>query len=206
MVLTESQIETLKDLINTGVSNGANVLNTMVKSPVQLSVPVVKLISPDGLTSVIRSLAEGECSAVRVGFSGPVSGVSELIFPPDCAGKLAAELVRETPPGADLEEVQMSALCEMGNVVLNGVIGAIANALQLRFRYSVPTHVRESAAAAWQRSRGVCPSGILFAEAHFELEDLGVGGVIALFLELDSVENLVKALERKAEGAGVGDD
>jgi chemotaxis protein CheC len=204
MVLTESQMEMLQDLINTGISKGVSVLNTMVKSPVQLRVPVIKLISPDSLIAEVRSLAEGECWVVRVGFSGPVSGVSELLFPPECVETLASTMISGTPPGANPEEIQMSALSEMGNVVLNGVMGAMANALQVRFRYSVPTNVRESAAAAWQRSHGVCHSGILFAEAHFEIEDLEVGGIIALFFVIDSVEDLMKALDRKAKSAEVG--
>uniref|UniRef100_A0ACD5GZE0 Uncharacterized protein n=1 Tax=Desertifilum tharense IPPAS B-1220 TaxID=1781255 RepID=A0ACD5GZE0_9CYAN len=50
-----------------------------------------------------------------------------MIFPTESASTLVSLLTGEKPGTPDLEAVKIGTLLEVGNIVLNGVVGTVSN-------------------------------------------------------------------------------
>lgn len=195
MKLTPKQIDALTELFNIGIGRGASVLNTMLSSNIRLQVPSVKVLSSIELKSEMEKIGGSRIAAVDLRFEGKFSGTAQLIFPADTAGALVTTLVGEEPTDLDIDSIRAGTLCEVGNVVLNGVMGTIANLLELQFSFSLPGYVEETADNLFGTDIINSSNVIVFARTRFVIEELDIEGDILLFLEVKALHELLEAIE-----------
>jgi chemotaxis protein CheC len=204
---SDKQIEALKEIINIGVGHGAGVLNTMLNSHITLNVPFIKLLSPQSLKAEMEEYHEGIVATVQMGFGGSLAGNACLAFPKKSASKLVASLAGERFESNDFDSIQTGTLNEIGNIVLNGVIGSISNMLKLSLKYKIPIYMEGNIESIIDSIEGnidtVVDSGkdqfdlaILLARTKFTIEALATEGDILLFFELGSFETLISAIDR----------
>ena len=137
MNLTLSHIDALQELVNIGVGRAAGVLNDMLASPIQLNIPEVRLLTPEELKLELKNqFGDSLLATVQLSFSGSFSGTAELVFPTESAATLVSVLTGEAPGTPDLDVVKIGALLEIGNIVLNGIMGSLSNALIEHLDYS----------------------------------------------------------------------
>ena len=144
MNITKKQIEGLKELINIGVGRGASVLNTMLDSHIHLDVPSLKIMDSQSFAREIKKFGDHRLAAVELDFKGLFSGSAQLVFPTATASSLVTALAGEESVHMDMDALRAGTLTEIGNIVLNGVIGSIANLLKLTFDYSVPIYLEDT--------------------------------------------------------------
>lgn len=187
-------IEALRELINIGVGRGASVLNTMLNSHIELSVTRTLIVSPEGFRQEMATQMKGRLSVVDMGFSGNLSGTANLMFPADTALALVQTLVGENMEGEDFDAVTSGTLREVGNIVLNGVMGSIANVMGLTFTYDVPGYL-EGMAEKLFRHNLCSEKTIVLATTRFKVASLDVNGEIVLFFEVGGLDRLFKAID-----------
>jgi len=193
--ITEHQIEALKELINIGVGNGAAILNTMLNSHIILRVPQVKVLSVAQLKEELANLGGGRLSGVSLGFEGEFSGSAELMFPSETAMALVDTLVGENPIGMDFDSIRTGTLCEIGNVVLNGVMGSISNIFSSYFKYSVPEYIEDISENILGGLKKSSDMTVLLAKTRFIIEELDIDGDIMLFFEVGALDKLLEMTE-----------
>jgi chemotaxis protein CheC len=192
---TFEQIDVLKELINIGVGRAAGMLNDMLLSRVILQVPYVKIFSPATLYQEIEGLGYEKLSTVRLIFKGPFSGIASLVFPPDSAGKLVDILTGEESGQADLDSIRIGTLTEVGNIILNGVMGSIGNVLKKHINYSVPTYLENNINQLLLGENIETDTTILLAHTRFTVEQLQIEGDIILLFEVGSFDALLEAID-----------
>ncbi len=190
------QIEALRELINIGVGRGASVLNTMLNSHIDLSVTQASIVSPAGFRAEMAKQVRGQISVVDMGFSGNLTGTANLMFSADTALALVQTLVGEDLGDVDLDSVTSGTLCEVGNIVLNGVMGSIANVLSLNFKYDVPGYLEGSADSLFSHNLNSEDTAIVLARTRFKVESLDIDGDIVLFFEVGVLDQLFEAIEK----------
>ena len=195
MVLTEKQVDALKELINIGVGRGASVLNTMLNSHIHLQVPFIKVLSMTDWKSEMADFLGSRMVSVLLPFKGNCSGTAHLIFPTDAASALLTALVGEEHADPDIDSIRSGTLCEVGNVVLNGVMGSIANLLELQFEFSVPTYVEESGENLLCTDIADFGSVIVFGHTRFVVEELDIEGNFVLVLEVEALLKLLEVID-----------
>ena len=192
MHLTSAHITTLKTLIDQGSNQAADVLNMMTGSDIRLQIPSVSIL---GTHREKNGLGNDQVSAVQLGFQGPFSGISLLIFSLHNGAQLAATVTGEEPETPGFDDLRVEALTEVGNMVLNSVMGSIGNMLQRRIEYALPIY-RE---ASIEHLLNPCNSGgdaaALIGQARFTIERLDFDGAIVLMFTPDSTKALVAALD-----------
>jgi chemotaxis protein CheC len=204
---SDKQIEALKEIINIGVGRSAGVLNTMLHSHIALHVPYITLLDRTSLRGEMEKYHEGIVAAVQMGFGGSLVGNACLAFPKGSASKLTASLAGESVEDSDADSIQTGTLNEVGNIVLNGVIGSISNMLELSLNYQIPVYMEgnigsiidsiEEHVDPTADSGGVQPDlAILLARTRFTIEALATEGDIILFFEVGSFEALISAIDR----------
>jgi len=139
MKLSTRQLDALQELVNIGIGQAAGVLNDMIDSPIRLQIPYLQILTPIDVEEELEQHLNGEqIAAVQLKFTGSFGGIAQLVFPTNSAALLVTMLTGEEGTH-DLDSVKIGTLSEVGNIVINGVMGAISNVLQQRLNYSIPT-------------------------------------------------------------------
>ncbi|HBL14108.1 MAG TPA: chemotaxis protein CheC [Cyanobacteria bacterium UBA11162] len=195
MKLTIDQIDALKELINIGVGQAAGMLNEMIEFPIRLQIPEIRLLSPLELQNELKErMGKDPLSAVQLGFSGSFTGSAQLVFPTESAATLVSVLTGETLESPDLDSIKISTISEVGNIVVNGVMGSIGNVLNRPLDYAVPVYAEEKIEHLLPISHSHDDATVLLAQAHFNIEELQVQGDIVLFFDVGSFEVLLEAI------------
>jgi chemotaxis protein CheC len=197
--LTSEQLDALQEIVNIGIGRAAAMLNEMVDARIILEVPTIQLLSADKLRQVMLNRFNSQSiSAVRLGFSGSLSGTAELMFPTDSASVLVAVLTGEELDSPDLDAVKIGTLSEIGNIVINGVIGSISNILEERMEYKIPSYCEDTIENLLLSGRNMTDDVVfILAQARFAIAQLEIVGDIILIFEMKAFDNLLKAIDRQ---------
>ncbi len=196
MKLTAQETDALKELINIGVGKAAGVLSDMIECHISLQVPFIKVLSRGTLKDEMGSFSSDRLAAVKLGFKGSFTGTAALVFPPDSASKLVSVLVSEEGEPADLDAVRVGTLSEVGNIVINGVMGSISNVLKQHINYSLPTYLEDNIENLLISDDEFSDVTVLMAHTHFSIEKFYIEGDIILIFEAGSFGSLISAIDR----------
>ena len=203
MNVSAEEIDALRELINIGVGRAAGALNDMVGAHVELRVPSVRLVSPADIKEATRWMNEQELATVRMGFSGEIQGATELVFPADSASKLVALLTGEELGTPDLDSLRAGALTEVGNILLNAVMGSITNVLEQHVSYELPTYSEETPEDLAEAVRSQAQATVLLAQTHFfvrqshsSVEQEKIEGEVTLLFGMGSFEVLLERIHK----------
>jgi chemotaxis protein CheC len=190
--------DAIREIVNIGVGRAAGQLNQMTGSHIRLQIPSINLLPLSEVTSIEQSIFSGEVlSAVMLGFQGSFSGITAVVFPPESAAALVMLLTGEKEDNPDLDPMRIEALKEVGNIIINAVMGSIANVLSEHLVYSIPNYYEGAISdIAELRSKNAGEESVLMARTNFLIESLNIEGDILLILEIGSLENLVLSIRR----------
>lgn len=201
MRLNEEQLDALTEIVNIGVGRGAASLNALVDQPVELRVPQVRICGLTDLQTELDLAAEPVDTSVVQGFEGAITGRAMLAFPKR-SGIALAKLLAEEDASEDLDDGLdfdlAGILEEIGNIVLNGVLGSLANLFEDDFRYSVPELCSGSASQALTRDVAAPAMGdeptCLLADTRFELAESQISGSLLLAFNTGELSVLLDKL------------
>ena len=210
MNVSAEEIDALRELINIRVGRAAGALNDMVGAHVELRVPSVRLVSPADIKEVFKSTAGQKLAAVRMGFSGEIQGTTGLVFPTDSASKLVALLTGEEAGTPDLDSLRAGTLTEVGNILLNAVMGSITNVLERHISYELPTYSEETPEDLVEAVRKQAEATVLLAQTHFlvrqshsSVEQEKIEGEVTLLFGMGSFEVLLERIHKMHEELSV---
>jgi chemotaxis protein CheC len=134
---TDLQLDALRELANIGSGNAATALSGMLGRPVDISVPnPVVLPIPDAVDAI--GPADEERIAVALPIIGDMEAVVLLLFDSESAAKLSRLL------GVDPEdEMAISALSEIGNILGASYVGAIGQMTGMELEPTPPQPARD---------------------------------------------------------------
>lgn len=188
-MMNADQHDLLCELINIGVGRAAHSLNALIDSCVSLNVPVIELRELKGLGHSRERL-----TAIQMEFGGAFRGVSSLVFPAESATKLASLLVGEEDDSLGLDTLKMGALCEIGNILLNAVVGSIGNVLAEELAYSVPDYSEGTLRTLLERGFGEVDGQLILAKMEFNVEEHRIQGSVLLYFEFGSMQAFCDSL------------
>ena len=197
--LTPYQLDILKEFINIGIGRAASVLTEMLERPLSLQVPQLRVI---GLNQPSLDnhpdLANYKTvkSIIELGYKGPISGKGFLVFDQESSVKLIGALMGEEVRVEDLETADVDPILEVGNIVLNSLIGSFSNLLKGTFNYSVPKYHYETFMKILLSQELPPGSTIVLAETQFALEGIEITGENFLLYDLESFQGLLQAMEK----------
>jgi chemotaxis protein CheC len=192
---TDMQLDVLKELVNLGVGKAAAALNEMLESHIELEVPSITLFQYEKLEEEPEGFGEAEVSCVQLNFRGSFDGAAALVFPPSSAAKLVAALTGEDPETPSLNAVMAGTLNEVGNILINAVIGTIGNVLEKPFDFSLPNYVEgrlEELLNPGEQGAGLT---VLLIRTRFWVQDRQVEGNIFLIFEIGFFDALMTLIE-----------
>lgn len=194
--LDELERDALTEIVNIGVSRAASNLRKMIGGEVLLSVPSIDVVNQRRAARLISEREVSELVAVRQDFEGAFSGRALLIFPETNS----LELVRAVTGGElsvqEVLEMEVEALAETGNVILNSCLATMANMLRRSLIMTVPEVLRGTGKSLFEVDDTTSPEGlVLFLYIDFAVRKHDIRGYIAMIMDLPSLATLKDLLD-----------
>ena len=143
IVWSDLEKDALAEFLNIGMGTAAASLSSMLGQEILLSVPEISFVSPDELKNWCREEIGEKIVGVRQAFKGKAAGNIALLFTKDSGHDLVREFVPSDMPLEDLPDIQNDAISEIGNIVLNACMAAIADALHFEIPTELPQVVSD---------------------------------------------------------------
>ncbi len=194
MHISSENREALQELLNIGVERAAGSLNQMLEKPIRLHIPFIQLARVDDIFHEASKVNEGTLATVQLDFTGTFSGSACLLVPLEHATTLATALTGETEDVGTISSLQEVALNEIGNIVLNGVMGTMANIMQHPITYSVPVYQETSLPRLFQIPLTPPYEMALSSQTRFTIDDCDLRGDIILLMGIPDSELLMNTL------------
>lgn len=194
MQLAIEQEDALKELLNIGVGRAAGSLNQMLEKPITLQIPSIKLVEASDLDKMVNQEHAQTLSSVQLPFQGSYAGSATLAFPAETAPKLVEILTGQPVMEDELNAMKVATLTEIGNIVLNGVMGSITNILSGSISYSVPTYSEFSITSLLQSSQLESTSILLWAQTRFTVEEYNISGDIFLVFDSNRFDTILDSI------------
>jgi chemotaxis protein CheC len=197
MDVDKESLDAITETINIGLGKSASLMNQMTGSHIRLSVPKLSVVRFKDLDFANGSLmGEEVMSTVMLEFQGNFSGVTAILFPPDSAASLVMLLSGENEPGPEMDALRSETLKEVGNIIINSVMGSISNILSQHLSFSLPVYYEGKMSAVTATRRTIKEDDwVIVAHTQFLIESKNIEWKILLLLEVGSLEHLIQGFE-----------
>lgn len=192
--LTALEHDLLTEMLNVGVGRAADSLSKIVNHEVLLSVPMVEFKTRSELAAELGN--ESTICSIMQNLSGPFSGDSLLLFPDNSGLKVVRSMLGMELSDETLAELQQEALTEIGNIVLNACIGAIANVIDECFDVRVPIFQKSTPEELLQITDEGRDDVLLLTRICIALNESGIEGYIVFVMGSVSLAELQKILSK----------
>ena len=190
--------DALTEVVNIGVGRAAASLNELIGERIELSVPQVTFCALSAIQGNEQLHGADLDTSIIQDFEGPTSGRAVLAFPGSSAMKLGQILagLDETPTELDFD--LRDVLNEVGNIVLNGVLGSLSNILQGHLQYTVPqlsteTSLRQLVDRHMRRDSSG-DATVLIADARFNVAARNICGSLILLFDCGGINAITDVL------------
>jgi chemotaxis protein CheC len=193
--LSDQQFDALKEIVNVGVGRAASALNQMLNAHIELQVPSITFFNLGEADKIPLHLQSQQLACVQMGFHGSFTGTAALVFPPDSAAKLVTALTGEAAGAPGMNAVMAGTLNEVGNILLNGVMGTIGNILSKPFDYSFPNYLEGNLGELLNPMNIAQATGVLMVQTNFQVAEMHIAGNVFLLFETATFDTLIQALD-----------
>ena len=147
ITLNKDEMRLWGSLALKGIDNAMTGLATMVNREIRMSSLSLKQVPASEAPNLVGG-ADKMVIGIYLAFEGDATGHLMLVHQPDVALAIIDMLLGNAPgTTGDLNEMEQSALGEMGNIIGSSFLNAIADALDLSLRPSPPEVILDMAGA-----------------------------------------------------------
>lgn len=193
----------IKELMNLYIGQAASLMSEITNRKIILSVPEVKiLIGKEQVAGLVMPECQnnGALMVSSIKFEKDLEGMAKLIFPANKIKKLTSivleeDLLEEDFYGLEMEfsDTDYDIVKELGNIVLNSVVGGIANLIDICAEYSMP-QVKLFENIDYEKL--IEPySQVLLTFVNFNIENEEIFGAIIIQLAFKSMKDLLEKVE-----------
>ena len=197
MKLSTVQTDAIQELGNIGAAHAATTLSQMLGSPVEMSVPAIKAVDISQLGTYM-----GEESAAMVAFElqGEIEHGGYIIFyiSRESAIRLTNTMLGLTDMDRPMNEMDESALIEVGNIMVSAFLDATAELLGFIMLPSPPALSIDMAHAAMETliaQMGEEVNEVLLFSTELECAEHKIDSDIIMLPENSTLKKIVELLE-----------
>ncbi len=138
MELNETHIDILKEIGNIGAGNAATSLSQMLSKRIDMNVPEVSLLDYDDVIESIGG-AENVVVGILVSFEGDIDGVILFLLKKEFVHLILNSLLGTGLQSFEaISEMEMSALSEIGNIMVSSYVNSISTLTEMAIEITVP--------------------------------------------------------------------
>jgi len=131
-------IDVLKEIGNIGAGNAATSLSKMINTKVDMEVPCIEILDTEKVVEILGG-EELIVSGVYINFFGDINGTILLILDKLSSDNILSILFGKKPENEFYNDMEISALQEIGNILSSSYINSISGFSNLKINISVPS-------------------------------------------------------------------
>ncbi len=143
-IFSPVKLDALREIISIGTAHSATALSKLIDKTITVNVPELNVVP---LSKIPELLGGAELSIVGLYFriSGDLTGNILLFFPQPTVNSLIEMLTANITTGSivELTEIEKSALMELGNILTNSYLNAMAETMDIKILLSVPYYASD---------------------------------------------------------------
>lgn len=194
--LSQPVLDGIRELVNIGIGRSAGSLNSLTGHHVTLHVPDIQISQIDELKEKIPH-PDSAFSLVSQEYSGSFEGTVVLMFPQNSAESLFLLLTGESERNPENDELWSMTILEVGNIIVNAVIGSIANSIGKKIEFHIPEYREDSLNHILDHDQFVHSHSVIVVHARFSVEEQDIVGDIVLLLADRSIDILAESIHEK---------
>lgn len=132
------EMDVIKEIGSIGTGNAATALSSVLSQEVKMTIPAVHIL---GYNEALHKLGEPEeiVAAVLKKMSGEINGIMLFILKLDFINVVLETLLNRTVDDySKLTVIEMSAMEEIGNIIISSYINALSTLTGVEIQLSVP--------------------------------------------------------------------
>lgn len=195
--LTELHLDALSEVFNVGAGRAAASLSDIVGEEVRLSVPSVEIRRSSEIDVSIMGSQSDRFGAVHQTFEGSFEAEAILLFTEEHALEIVRDMMGSQISLEDLAEFEQEAMCELGNIILNACLSAMADMLHIPLNCSLPDYSVTSTDEIFRRMRDdIDQPYVLLLHIDLAIERRHSEGHLIFLLSSTSLQDLIVQLDR----------
>lgn len=194
--LNEIERDALTEVFNIGVGQAAAAMSQMVNEEVTLSVPSVEFLSRSAVARGLTQDVGQRICGVSQRFEGTFDADAILMFPESKSLEIVRMMIGEDIPLDELSDMEQEALSEIGNIILNALIGTLANVFGSEFSSSLPVFHLGTSSEILRVEQNTGDDVVMLLHIDFNLEKHHINGYVAFLLDVSSMRGLKDSLNR----------
>ncbi|RIX51804.1 chemotaxis protein CheC [Paenibacillus nanensis] len=191
------ELDVLKEVGNIGAGNAATALSKLLDKPVDMGVPKVSLLPFEEVAERVGG-SEQIVLAVFLRVEGEAPGNMFFILGEEAAKRMLNQLMSMNHVEDEgYSELELSALCEIGNILAGSYLSSLADFTQLSMVPSVPSIALDMAGAILSyglMQYGEMGDSAMLIETTFIEDYQSLEGHFFLIPDPDSFNKIFKAL------------
>ena len=194
--VTENYYDVLKEIGNIGAGNAMTALSQMLQCKVDMQVPQVRLLE----FAEVGEMMGGEeqiMVGVFLGVEGDITGSMMFMVEEESARHLIQKITMGMlPSGAEFEEMGLSAMKEVGNIITGAYLNSLSTLTNLKIFPTPPALTVDMAGAILSVPAiqfGIFGDKILLIQSQF-YDEIQLDGYFILIPDMDSYAKILIAL------------
>lgn len=194
------QFDVLKEIGNIGAGNAATALSKLINTKIDMRVPKVNLLGFSELAEVVGK-EEEVMAGILLMLEGDIDGMMMFILDIPSARSLVNSVMKKEdgdnePNDINFDEMELSALREIGNIITGSYLSALSDLTRLTIVSTVPSLQIDVAEAllsipAIEFSR--IGDKVLLIQTQFD-DQSDISGYFVLIPELESYDKILSSL------------
>lgn len=145
--INDLQFDVLKEIGNIGAGNATTALSQMMNMKIDMGVPNVALVPLADIAGRIGS-EEMIIVGILLGMQDDINGTIMFLLNEVSANTIVSQLMGQAPKSLqEFGEMEMSALCEIGNIISGAYLSALSTMTNMTISATVPAATIDMAGA-----------------------------------------------------------
>lgn len=195
--LDSVHLDLLREIGNIGAGNATTALSQLINKKIDMGIPVVSVLEFKELAEIIGG-EENPIVGILLGVEGEINGMMMFILEQDSAHNLVNILLgKSITDFSQFEEMDLSALKEIGNIITGAYLSSLSSLMNLRIISTVPYMAIDMAGAILSVPAiefGKVGDRALLIQTNFGGEKEALFGYFILIPDMPSYDTILKSL------------
>lgn len=195
--LNLQEMDVMKEISSIGTSHGATALSKLFQKEVRISIPEIQILT---IEEAIKKLGDAEelVAATLVQMSGDIEGLMLQVFKLELANIVFDKLLGRTHESfMETDELDFSALQEIGNIIICSYINAFAKLVDVDVNLSVPSATVNMLGAIMTVPVAECgyeTDRLMYINAEFIMDGKRLQNGLLMLPDMNSLNEIMEKL------------
>jgi len=201
--LTDIHLDALREVGNIGTSHAATSLSTLVGSPINITVPSIKLVPINNVAGILNE-AKVVGLLLEIKNDEYAAGFLYNLFPESSALRIVDRLMGlDSGTTRELDEMGQSAIMEVGNIISSSFCDAVADLLGVPLLPTPPNYVCDMADSILQSTLieiSMMTDDAIIFRTDLADDDHIFEGYVLYFPNPDTLDKILHIIDTKLSG------